>query len=139
MDPKFPRAWMWSEALATLDRADRMRREVFIPTHYTSQSPGWEPPVDVLETRDEVIVLVALPGVDGDRVEVSLDGGSLIFSGTSTWPAELGAAVIHRLELPRGRFERHVQLPPGRYCAARRSAAQGCLTVVLEKLGALGG
>jgi hypothetical protein len=41
--------------------------------------------------------------------------------------------------LPRGRFERHVQLPPGRYCAARRSASQGCLTVVLEKLGALGG
>ena len=35
-------------------------------------------------------------------------------------------------------FERHVSLPPGPYAAVRSSAADGCLTIVLEKLGALG-
>jgi HSP20 family protein len=116
-----------------------MHREVFRPTRYSSHSSSWAPPVDVFETRAEVIVLVALPGVDADDVEISLAGGALIFSGASTWPADLGAAVIHRLELPQGRFERRVPLPPGRYSAARRSASRGCLTVVLEKLGASGG
>ena len=139
MDSKFPRAWMWSEALSTIDRAERMRREVIRPARSTSRPPAWEPPVDVFETNKEVIVLVALPGVDADGVEVSLDGGAPIFSGTRPWPADIGAAVIHRIELPRGRFERHVPLPPGRYSAARRSASRGCPTIVLERLGALGG
>ena len=137
MESNFPRSWMWSEAFAMLDRAERMRRVVFHPPRSVSRVPVWEPPVDVLETADEVIVLVALPGVDPASVEVSLDGGVLIFSGNRTFPKAMGAAVIHRLELPQGRFERHVPLPPGRYSAARRSASDGCLTIVLEKLGTL--
>jgi len=139
MESRFPRSLMWSEAIALLDRAERLRREVFRPAQSVSRLPAWEPPVDVLETRDEVIVLVALPGVAADRVEVSLDGGALIFSGTRSFPKEMATAVIHRLELPQGRFERHVPLPPGRYSAVRRSVSDGCLTIVLEKLGASGG
>jgi HSP20 family molecular chaperone IbpA len=139
MDPNNPRAWMWSEALASLDRAERMHREIFRPARFSSQQSAWTPPVDVFETSDEVIILIALPCVDAEDVEISLDGGALIFSGTSTWPTTLGGAAIHRLELPQGRFERHVPLPPGRYSAARRSVARGCLTVVLRKLGASGG
>lgn len=138
MESKFPRSWMWSEAFATLDRAERLRRVVFRPPRSVSRLPVWEPPVDVLETREEVIVLVALPGVDAASVDVSLDGGALIFSGYRTFPKEMGAAVIHRLELPQGRFERQVPLPAGRYSAARRSASDGCLTIVLKKIGSLG-
>ena len=49
-------------------------------------------------------------------------------------PPELRDAVIHRLEIPLGRFERRVPLPPGRYEAARRYAVHGCLLVTLRKL-----
>jgi len=139
MESNFPRSWMWSEAFAMLDRAERLRRVVFRPPRSVLRLPVWEPPVDVLETRGEVIVLVALPGVDAAGVEVLLDGDVLVFSGNRALPKEMDAAVIHRLELPQGRFERHVPLPPGRYSAARRSASNGCLTIVLEKLGASGG
>jgi hypothetical protein len=41
-------------------------------------------------------------------------------------------AVIHRMELPQGRFERRVPLPSGRY-NVRRFAANGCLVFSLEK------
>jgi hypothetical protein len=41
--------------------------------------------------------------------------------------------VIHRLELPQGRFERRVRLPAGRYGAVRRAAAQGCVLITLQK------
>ena len=42
-------------------------------------------------------------------------------------------AIIHRLELPQGRFERRVRLPPGRYSAVRRSEFNGSLLVTLQK------
>jgi hypothetical protein len=42
--------------------------------------------------------------------------------------------VIHRLELPQGRFERSISLPAGRYSAARRFAKNGCVVFSLDKL-----
>jgi len=45
----------------------------------------------------------------------------------------LRTAVIHRLELPQGRFYRRLQLPAGRYSAVRRAVVDGCLVVTLQK------
>lgn len=127
------RNWMWSEACETLARADRLHREFFRPAGLSARVVNWEPPVDILETDSEVLVLVALPGVNPDRVEAAIDGGNLIVIGTRLLPAALQRAVIHRLELPQGRFERRVRLPAGRYSAIRRSAIDGCLLITLEK------
>jgi HSP20 family molecular chaperone IbpA len=138
MEGKFPRDWMWSEALAMLARADRLHRELFRPTT-ASQQPVWEPPVDILETGHEVLVLVALPGVDADEVEAVIDGADLVIAGTRQLPPELNTAVIHRLELPQGRFERRVRLPAGRYRGVRRSAVHGCLLITLDKAEAFRG
>jgi HSP20 family protein len=133
MDADFPRDWMWSEACEMLARAERMHREFFRPIGSVARRPAWEPPVDILETEREVLVLVALPGVDPDRVEAAVDGSDLVFAGTRVLPPQLQTAVIHRLELPQGRFERRVRLPAGRYSAVRRAAADGCLVITLQK------
>ena len=131
-----PRDWMWSEALQMLARADRLHREVFnAPGPSRSAAPSWEPPVDVLETEREVLVHVALPGVSADRVEVAIEGDDLVFTGSRVLPAELQTAVIHRLELPQGRFERRVRLPAGAYSGIRCSVADGCLLITLQKVG----
>ncbi len=132
MGSDFPRYWMWSEAFEMLARAERMHRQFFQPS---ASSASWEPPVDVLETERAVLVLIALPGVDLDEVKALINQGELIVSGTRTYPAEFGTATIHRLELPQGRFERRIQLPPGRYGAVHRSASHGCLAITLEKSG----
>lgn len=125
--------WMWSEALAMMTRAEQMHRQFFQPRG--PAHAAWEPPVDVLELEHEVLVLVALPGVDPDQVVVAIEDGALVFSGRRTLPAALRTAVIHRLELPQGRFERRVPLPAGRYVAVERSAANGCLLLSLRKAG----
>jgi HSP20 family protein len=138
MGSDFQRDWMWSEACAMLARAEGLHRELFRPAG-PSALPAWEPPVDVLETDHEVLVLVALPGVDPDRVEAAIDGDDLVFAGTRAYPSELRTAIIHRLELPQGRFERRVRLPGGRYSAVRRSAADGCLLIRLQKSEAFRG
>ncbi len=128
-----PQNWMWSEAVAMLTRAERLHRHYFHPRQASPQVT-WEPPADVLELEREVLILVALPGVDLDEVEVAIEDGALVVAGRRVLPPELQRAVIHRLELPQGRFERRVPLPPGRYAAARRSAANGCLVVSLAKI-----
>ena len=131
----FPNSWMWSEACEVLARAERLHREFFRPTRSAGALPTWEPPVDVLETDQAVLVLIALPGVDPDRVEAAIDDGDLVVAGLRVLPRELQTATIHRLELPQGRFERRVRLPAGRYAAVGRAMANGCLVITLEKAG----
>ena len=131
----FPNNWMWSEACDMLARAERMHREFFRPARSLSRRPAWEPPVDVLETEHEVLVFVALPGVDPAKVEAAIDGTDLVVAGSRVLPAALRTAVIHRLELPQGRFERRVRLPAGRYASVRQSVTNGCLLITLEKAG----
>jgi len=125
--------WMWSEACEMLIRAERLHGQFFRPQRSTARAPAWEPPADVLETESEVLVLVALPGVDEGEVLAVIEGDDLVIVGHRVLPAELRTAVIHRLELPQGRFERRVKLPRGRYGAVRRVMNNGCLVVALTK------
>ena len=130
-----PRDWMWSEACEMLARAERMHRELFRPSTPQAQSPAWEPPVDILETESEILVLVALPGVDPDDAQALIEDGTLVIAGTRVVPGQLRTATIHRLELPQGRFYRRLRLPAGRYAGVRRAAVAGCLIVTLQKAG----
>jgi HSP20 family molecular chaperone IbpA len=125
---------MLSEALAALVQAERMHRQVFRSPTGEQATPCWEPPVDVLETEEAVLVFVALPGVDPEGVEAVIEQDELVIRGRRLLPPELRRAVIHRLELPQGRFERHIPLPAGRY-SVRHHARNGCLVFLLEKAG----
>jgi HSP20 family protein len=121
------RNWMWSEALQMLARAERLHREVFTPAQGSQRGVNWEPPTDA------VLIFVALPGVDPEKVDLAIHGGVLIISGERVLPDELRTAIIHRLELPQGRFERQVPLPAGRYGTPRSGVANGCLVIRLPK------
>lgn len=127
-----PADWMLSEAIEALARAERLHRQMFQPPSATRR-PAWEPPVDVLETEQEVLIFIALPGVAPDQVETVIEDGTLVVAGRRVLPPQLRTAVIHRLELPQGRFERRIPLPPGHYDAVRRVAGDGCLVISLRK------
>ncbi len=134
-----PRNWMWSEALQMLARAEQLHREIFNPPATSRQSgPAWQPPTDMLETDDAVLILVALPGVDPQKVQLVIRNGALEIAGERTLPPQLRTARIHRLELPQGRFERQIPLPAGRYEKPRTVVANGCLVIELRKAGRSG-
>ena len=120
---------MWVDALAVVARADRLHRDFFHPA-----SLGWEPPVDLLETAGELTMIVALPGVRAADVDLVIGGGEIAVTGIRRLPTVHGPARIHRMELPHGRFERRLALPPGAYELARRDLVDGCLTIVLRRL-----
>lgn len=128
--PRNPTEAMWTQALGALARTERLHREAFRPV-----PRGWEPPVDLLETDEALIIVAALPGVGASDVELVVGGGELAIVGQRRLPAGLSAARVHRMELPHGRFERRVLLPPGSYDLSGRELRDGCLIVVLRKLG----
>jgi HSP20 family protein len=129
-----PQDWMWAEAVAMLTRAERLHDRFFQP-RATATRPAWEPPVDVMETETAILILIALPGVAPHQVEAVLEDGTLVVSGRRTLPRELQTATIHRLELPQGRFERRIPVPPGRYDGVNSTAQDGCLLISLHKAG----
>src|ERR1700737_3433975 len=131
MPKKDPVNWMLSEAIDSLARAERLRQQ-FFSLQSTAGAASWEPPIDVLETDREILILVALPGVDPDQVEAVIDNGTLVVSGRRVLPAELRHARIHRLDLPQGGFHRPILLPAGRY-DVRRFAINGCVGLRLLK------
>jgi len=130
MATKYPFNWMLSEAIETLTRAERLHTRLF--SLQSSEAPSWEPPVDVLETDREILIFVALPGVDPDQVDAIIENGTLTISGHRVLPSELRNALIRRLELPQGRFERRIVLPAGRYVVSRH-ASNGCVVLRLSK------
>ena len=129
------RNWMWAEALDLLDEAERMHRALFRPGPARPRAACWEPPLDLVETEDELWLQVALPGVRPDQLEVRFEDGVLVVTGERPLPLPEGAGAILRLEMPHGCFERRVGLPAGRYELGRRELADGCLTLTLRKLG----
>jgi HSP20 family protein len=134
MPPRHPGAWMWAEACELLDRAERLHRQFFVPQGAQGRQPIWQPPVDLLETDEELWIYVALPGVGKEQLEVVVEQGTLIVSGERLMPGQGRGTVIHRLEIPYGRFERRIELPPGRYDAVGRELIDGCLILALRKL-----
>jgi HSP20 family protein len=133
MPPKDPVDWMLSDAIQTIARAERLHKHCLKLQPLTeNHEPSWEPPIDVLESDREILIFMALPGVDPNEVEAVLDNGALVVSGHRALPAELRSARILRLELPQGRFERRIPLPSGRY-ALSRFATNGCVGLRLAK------
>ncbi len=134
MPSRDPHDWMWGDALDVLARAERLHRQLFQPSADSARQASWEPPVDVLETEAHVLIIAALPGVSDAAIQLAIEGPVLVIAGERTVPSELRTAVIHRLELPQGRFERRVPLPAGRYDQIHRQVTNGCLVVSLRKI-----
>jgi HSP20 family protein len=130
--PPNNRDWMWAEALDMIARTERMHRQLFQPAR--TPLPAWEPPVDVLETAAEVVIIAALPGVADADIKAVIEGPSLVLSGERRNPPEILVSAIHRMELPQGRFERRVLLPAGHYDRIARRLDGGCLYITLRKL-----
>lgn len=113
----------WPDAMDILRRLGRSRG-------------GW-PPVNVVETANEIIVTAAIPGLRRSAdLRVELKGNILtlegeIFSDTQA----LAAATVHREERRAGKFKRTVTLPVAvNIRSAIATYRQGILKIRLAKL-----
>ena len=133
--PRNPTSWMWKEACDLLDQAERLHRQFFRLSTSRRTRPVWEPPVDVYEDEREIIIIVALPGVSAERIEVTIEMNALVIRAESSMPFGRADCEIHRLEIPYGYFERRIELPAVRLEAGTRELSNGCLILSLRKPG----
>lgn len=128
-----PYNWMWHEALDLLEQAERLHRQFFALSITRTAIPSWEPPMDVIEAEDALVVSVALPGAAPENVVVALEAGVLTVSAIRTFPACARSVRIHRLEIPYGRFERRIALPLRALELTGNTLVNGCLTLTFTK------
>jgi HSP20 family protein len=135
MSSRNPTDWMWAQAIELLDQAERMHRQFFRLSASERTHAVWEPPVDVFEDERELVILVALPGVPADRIEVTSEPGALVVRAESPLPFSASRRAVRQLEIPYGYFERRIALPEGRLEAGTREVTDGCLILRLRKTG----
>ena len=135
MPSRDPINWMWAEALQLLNQAERMQRQFFHLDYPRGARVAWQPPVDVFEDERELVILVALPGVPADRIEVTSEPGALVVRAESPLPFSASRRAVRQLEIPYGYFERRIALPEGRLEAGTREVTDGCLILRLRKTG----
>jgi HSP20 family protein len=71
----------------------------------------WEPPVDIYETDDALVLQVELPGVSKDAVNVELHEHTLTLSGERTRELVVTGGQSHREEGRYGAFQRAFRMP----------------------------
>jgi HSP20 family molecular chaperone IbpA len=127
-----PRNVMWAEACTLLERAEQLRRQFFEPARDAGLRVRWEPPIDVFETDCQLSIIVALPGVAPEAVQVKIESGTLTIKGSRPLPTR---GNIVRLEIPYGSFERRIALQLNRLRLAERELINGCLVLTFAKFG----
>jgi HSP20 family molecular chaperone IbpA len=128
-----PTDWMWAQACDMLAGADRMHGQFFRLSVTRRSQAVWEPPIDVFEDEDEVVAVVAMPGVAADAVELVRDERGLTVRGHRPSPFAGSQHVVRQLEIPYGFFERRVPLPPVPLELVSHELTHGCLVLRLRK------
>ena len=126
--------WMWAEACQLIDQAERLHRQFFRISTQPREVPVWEPPIDMFEDGNQLAVVVALPGVSSERIEVSVESGALMVRAERRIPFSRQSFSVQRLEIPHGLFERRINLPAAKFVLEAREWKDGCLILVLRKV-----
>lgn len=93
-------------------------------------------PIDVYSTDDEIVVIAAIPGLDPDAVNITVEGDTLIISGeTPPMIENVEWSIIERFH---GRFTRSLTLNvPINIDNIEATFNKGLLTLVLPKAEAI--
>jgi HSP20 family protein len=71
----------------------------------------WVPPVDIVETENELIVKADVPDVKFEDIDVRLENGTLTLRGERKFEKTTDKGGYHRIERSYGSFDRSFTLP----------------------------
>lgn len=122
------------------DPIDRIRgemeelfAELWQAPRFTRRRGGYRPPVDVYRSArtGELTVVVELPGVDPQRIEIYADDRTLVISGDRRRPSATGR-LYQQMEINYGRFQRQIALGEDiDVQACKAGYRRGILTIIL--------
>ena len=89
---------------------DQLFEEILKTAAGETRAGEWQPLVDVIETPEEVAILVEAPGVAREDLQVAVEGRTVTLAGAKRTARHQAAVRFHRVEREEGRFERRVEL-----------------------------
>ncbi len=125
----------WNPVTEIERTIDRLFNEALMwPVDRWLRTAGlYQVPMDVYETDDEFVVQALVPGIDPDKLDVTLSDNTLTIRGTYQVEEVEGARYLLR-ELRSGEFTRSVTLPkPVQEGKIRAEYHNGMLTLHLPK------
>lgn len=130
--------WEPSRDIVSLrDMMDRLFEDAFVtPRGMFAPMGGSDLAMDMYETKDDVVIKTALPGVDPNDVEITVTGDTLSIRGeTKEEPENSGDEQNYiRRERRYGSFSRSITLPSGLQTdKAEASFENGMLTLCIPK------
>jgi HSP20 family protein len=102
------------EAQVMADLHRRLEQVMERLLHDAAPSPasrGWVPRTDIYDTPDGLSVILDLPGIEPQEIEIVVEGAYLSVSGSRPEPAPIGCMRWHQMEIAHGPFERIIALP----------------------------
>jgi len=72
---------------------------------------AWRPAVDIKEEADRFVISADVPGVDPEKIDVTMDNGMLTIKGERSEEKETEKEGYRRIERMRGSFYRRFSMP----------------------------
>lgn len=125
---------LWQRANALLRQAERIQRN-FIQIAVNTQYSSWQPPVNIVEADEVLWVIMALPGVKADGIELRVHENRLTIAGERPLPSCCKDGDLKVWEIPLGRFQRVIgPFATGHSLVLEKSALEdGLLIIELRK------
>lgn len=94
----------------------------------------WQPPVDIYENAEAVVIKAEVPDVDQKDIEVRIENGTLSLRGERKQNTDIKKENYHRVERYYGTFQRSFTLPQSiDQNNIQASCDRGVLTIILPK------
>lgn len=99
-----------------------------------AETSGWAPAVDIYETREAVVLVAELAGINPDSVHIIVDGDLVRISGRREPTCPATGARYHRMEITSGEFVRSFRIrAPFSAKKVQARTDNGLLVITLPK------
>ena len=103
---RYERLWQpWREMQYIHNEMNRLMEGITVP--YSANFPE----VNIWEAEEDVIVTAEIPGVDPNRIEISVKGETLMISGYRIADELKEGEFYHRQERSHGNFSKLIEVP----------------------------
>ncbi len=94
----------------------------------------WQPPVDIYEDEESVVIKAEVPDIDQKDIEVRIEDNTLMLKGERKLDQSIQKENYHRVERYYGPFQRSFSLPATiDQEKIKANCERGVLTIVLPK------
>ena len=127
-----------SDSISMIDRNQNIPSSVidFIRTQRINMSEIWIPDTDIFESSDNIKILLNIPGVKSDTVDVDFYNNIVIVTGNREKPLLCNNGDFIKNEIIYGNFERKITLPIAvtNRQSVSISTKDGVLSIIINKI-----